>query len=206
MGFRSPNPAITAHSAPPRVDHPSRRRDPRHCAPPAGRAILAVIVASVLATGRTEYRLAQHREDIAELGAIADGALNIAILRLLDPSLSAQPPVDATPFTLSFAGRQLRVTVQDEAGEIDLNMAGHDLLVRLLIWAGLDLMAAQRLADRILDWREPGIGTRLNGAKAPEYRAAGYAYGPRGGPFAAVEELKLVMGVTRDYSIGSPRR
>ena len=79
-------------------------------------AILAVIVASVLATGRTEYRLAQHREDIAELGAIADGALNIAILRLLDPSLGAQPPVDATPFTVSFAGRQLRVTVQDEAG------------------------------------------------------------------------------------------
>src|SRR5439155_11301660 len=104
-------------------------------------AILAVIVASVLVTGRTEYRLAQHREDIAELAAIADGALNIAILRLLDPSLGAQPPVDGTPFTVSFAGRQLRVTVQDEAGKIDLNMARHDLLTRLLISAGLDLMA-----------------------------------------------------------------
>ena len=29
-----------------------------------------------------------------------------------------------------------------------------------------------------------------------EYRAAGYAYGPRDGPFETVEELKLVMGMT----------
>jgi len=159
-------------------------------------AILAVIVASVMATGRTEYRLAQHREEIAELGAITDGALNIAILRLLDPSLGVQPPVDGTPFTVSLAGHQLRLTVQDEAGKIDLNMAGRDLLLRLLISASLDLMAAQTLADRILDWREPGIGTRLNGAKAPDYRAAGYAYASRGGPFTSVEELKLVMGMT----------
>ncbi|HKM71308.1 MAG TPA: hypothetical protein VJX94_14860, partial [Stellaceae bacterium] len=60
----------------------------------------------------------------------------------------------------------------------------------------VDPIAAQTLADRILDWREAGIGKRLNGAKAPEYRAAGYAYGPRNGAFETVEELKLVMGMT----------
>jgi general secretion pathway protein K len=161
-------------------------------------AILAVIVASVLATSRTEIRLAQHRQEIAELGAIAGGALNIAILRLLDPSPSVQPPVDATPFAVSFAGHELRLTVQDEAGKIDLNMVQPEPLRRLLTSAGLDLMAAQTLADRILDWREPGRGERLNGAKAPEYRAAGYAYGPRNGPFEAVDELKLVMGMTAE--------
>src|SRR5205807_484083 len=95
-------------------------------------AILAVIVASVLATSRTEARLAQHRREIAELGAIAGGALNIALLRLLDPSINLQPSVDATPFTVSFAGRELRLTVQDEAGKIDLNRAGRDGLLRLL--------------------------------------------------------------------------
>jgi general secretion pathway protein K len=159
-------------------------------------AILAIIVASVLATSRSEIRLAQQDQQIAELGAIAGGALNIAILRLLDPSVSMQPPVDATPFTVSFAGHALRLTVQDEAGKIDLNMVRPDLLLQLLISTGVDPIAAQTLADRILDWREPGIGKRLNGAKAPEYRAAGYAYGPRNGSFETVEELKLVMGMT----------
>jgi general secretion pathway protein K len=143
-------------------------------------------------------RLARHRLEIAELSALAGGALNIAILRLLDPSLGMQPPVDATPFIVAFAGREMRLAVQDEAGKIDLNMVQPDLLLRLLTSAGVDLMAAQTLVDRILDWREPAIATRLNGAKAPEYRAAGYAYGPRNGPFESVEELKLVMGMTAE--------
>jgi general secretion pathway protein K len=160
-------------------------------------AILAIIVASVLATSRSEIRLARQDQQIAELGTIAGGVLNIAILRLLDPSISMQVPVDATPFTVSFAEHLLRLTVQDEAGKIDLNMVRPDLLLRLLISTGVDPIAAQTVADRILDWREAGIGKRLNGAKAPEYRAAGYAYGPRDGPFETVEELKLVMGMSR---------
>jgi general secretion pathway protein K len=159
-------------------------------------AILAIIVASVLATSRSEIRLVQQEQQIAELDTIAGGAVNIAILRLLDPSISIQPPVDATPFTVYFADHLLRLTVQDEAGKIDLNMVQPDLLLRLLISTGVDPIAAQTLADRILDWRETGIGKRLNGAKAPEYRAAGIAYSPRNGPFEAVDELKLVMGMT----------
>ena len=159
-------------------------------------AILAIIVASVVATSRSEIRLTQQDQQLAELGTIAGGALNIAILRLLDPSISMQPPVDATPFMVHFAEHELRLTVQDEAGKIDLNMVQPDLLLRLLISTRVDPIAAQTVADRILDWREAGIGKRLNGAKAPEYRAAGYAYGPRDGPFETVEELKLVMGMT----------
>jgi len=36
----------------------------------------------------------------------------------------------------------------------------------------------------------------LNGAKEPEYRAAGYPYVPRNGPFQSIDELELVMGMT----------
>jgi general secretion pathway protein K len=158
--------------------------------------ILALIVQSVLATGRTEARLAHNREALAQLGAIADAALNIAILRLLDPRLSGQPPIDGSPFTASFVGHKLRLAIQDEAGKIDLNTAQDELLRRLFRSVGADLEIAAALKDRILDWREPGIGRRLNGAKAPEYRAAGLAYGPRNGPFATVEEVQLVMGMT----------
>jgi len=47
-----------------------------------------------------------------------------------------------------------------------------------------------------MDWREPGDLHRLNGAKEPEYRAAGYPYVPRNGPLQSIDELKLVMGMT----------
>jgi general secretion pathway protein K len=156
--------------------------------------IVALIVQSVLVTSRTEARLAHNREALAQLGAIVDAGLNIAVLRLLDPR--AQPPVDGSPFTVAFAGDQLRLAIQDEAGKIDLNSAQDELLRRLLRSIGADLETASALKDRILDWREPGIGKRLNGAKAPEYRAAGLAYGPRNGPFESVEEVQLVIGMT----------
>jgi general secretion pathway protein K len=156
--------------------------------------IVALLVQSVLVTGRTEARLAHNREALAQLGAIADAGLNVAILRLLDPRV--EPPVDGSPFTLAFAGQQLRLVIQDEAGKIDLNAAQDELLRRLFRSVGADLETASALKDRILDWREPGIGKRLNGAKAPEYRAAGLAYGPRNGPFATVEEVQLVLGMT----------
>ena len=43
--------------------------------------ILALIVQSVVVTSRTEARLAQNRETLAQLGAVVDAGLNIAILR-----------------------------------------------------------------------------------------------------------------------------
>jgi general secretion pathway protein K len=86
--------------------------------------------------------------------------------------------------------------VEDEAGKIDLNRARGELLRRLFMAVGVEPPAAQALVDKILDWREAGIGRRLNGAKAEDYRAAGFAYGPREGPFASVEELRLAMDMT----------
>jgi general secretion pathway protein K len=76
-------------------------------------------------------------------------------------------------------------------------MASGDVLRRLLeVVGGVDTDTAQTLSDRIMDWREPGDTKRLNGAKAEDYRAAGYTYGPRNGPFETVDEIKLVMGMT----------
>jgi general secretion pathway protein K len=60
----------------------------------------------------------------------------------------------------------------------------------------VDAQTASVLAERVLDWRDPSELHRLNGAKDADYRAAGFSYGPRNGPFQTVDELKLVMGVT----------
>jgi general secretion pathway protein K len=158
--------------------------------------ILAAIAASIIATGRTEARLSHTHLDIAQLDAAADAAINLTILRMLDAKPENHPRVDGTPARIDFAGHRILVTVQDEGGKVDLNMADGELLRQLLLGAGVAVEAAQPLVDKILDWREGGDLKRLNGAKAREYAAAGTLYGPRTAPFQSVEELQLVLGMT----------
>ncbi|MGH7113305.1 MAG: hypothetical protein ACREE9_02290, partial [Stellaceae bacterium] len=59
--------------------------------------ILAAIAASIIATARTEARLNHTRYATAQLGAIAEGAINIAILRMLDSSPAVHPSADGVP-------------------------------------------------------------------------------------------------------------
>jgi general secretion pathway protein K len=158
--------------------------------------ILAAIAASIIATAGTEARLQHTRYATARLGTIAEGAINVEILRMLDPSPALHPAADGAPFAISFAGQSVAMRVEDEAGKIDLNVAQGDLLRRLFVAVGIAPPEAQGVADKILDWREAGIGRRLDGAKAEDYRDAGYSYGPRQGPFETVAELRLVMGMT----------
>jgi general secretion pathway protein K len=158
--------------------------------------ILAVIAASIIATARSESRLENTRYATAQLGAIAEGAINITVLRMLDPAPAVHPSADGTPFALDFASRKVAMRVTDEAGKIDLNFAQGESLRRLIVAVGIEAQDAQALVDKILDWREAGIGRRLNGAKAEDYQDAGLSYGPREAPFETVEELQLVMGIT----------
>lgn len=157
--------------------------------------ILSLIMIGLLRIEGTAALVARNRLELQRLSMIADGAITLVAARLSSAGPLTMAP-DGTPFSLSFAGQDVRLTVQDEAGKIDLNAANEDLLRGLLGSAGLDTLAAQALADKILDWREPGPNKRLNGAKADDYRLAGYAYGPRGGPFESIGELTLVMGMT----------
>jgi general secretion pathway protein K len=114
------------------------------------------------------------------------------------------PPVDGTPTGLRFAGFDGRVRVQDEAGRIDVNQATQILLARVFATSGAGA-EADSLAERVLDWREAGAARRLHGAKASDYQAAGYAYGPRGGKFLSVDEVRLVMGMTPGvFAVAAP--
>jgi general secretion pathway protein K len=157
---------------------------------------MATLVAGIRVLGLRDATLAQTRLDQAQLTACADAMINATILRLLDLGAPGHPPVDGTPTKATFAGCTGQVSVQDESGKIDLNQAPAALLTALFASQNLDIDDAQSLADKILDWREPGAGRRLNGAKADDYRRAGIAYAPRGGRMQSVDELRLVMGMT----------
>ena len=103
---------------------------------------------------------------------------------------------DGTVYVWPFAGGTVLISIQDEAGKIDLNRAPDELLEGLFVSVGVDEREARALIDAISDFRDPNELKRLNGAEDRDYRAAGLAYGAKDAPFEVVEELHQVLGMT----------
>ncbi|GAN78354.1 type II secretion system protein GspK [Acidisphaera rubrifaciens] len=148
-------------------------------------AMFAIVTLSVSQIVRANAGMAHGRAQVAALDAVADAAINITILSMLGPR-PAQPPLNATAFTVPFEGHAARVRVRDEAGLIDLNLAPLPVLQQLLLGAGLDPGAAAAVTERILDWRGSG-GPHSGGASG----AGGHRQ-----RFQSVTELLRVDGVT----------
>jgi general secretion pathway protein K len=146
-------------------------------------AIFAIIVLSVMQIVRADAALGRGRTDVAELNATADAAVNVTILSMLGPR-ATQPPVNGVPFNVPFGSHVIRVSVLDEAGKIDLNMAAAATLTQLLIDAGLDTGGATGLAAAINAWR----GTASTGDETVRVGHSAL--------FQSVAELQLVPGMT----------
>jgi general secretion pathway protein K len=159
-------------------------------------AVLSLIAMSLLTSSTLSYQMQRNLWQEALIKAAADAGVHRAIVGLIDARPEKRWRVDGVPTAWTYQGLNVRVTIQDELGKIDLNAADNDLLIRLLEWAGLSPAQASALDDKILDWRDATDTHRLNGAKATQYEEAGYKYRPRNGPFQSVDELSLVMGVT----------
>jgi general secretion pathway protein K len=180
-------------------------------------ALLTIIAVALTGTQRTETALAANEVDSARFRALADAAIDYAMLNLMVPPITTQgrdnqdatdPNLwapDGTPHAWSMGGTTLQVTVYNEASRIDLNQAPRDLLVRLLNAAGVPQDSVDSLADAIMDWRDPDNIRSPNGAEDSDYEAAGLPYGAKNGPFDCVEELQQVMGFTRQiYRLVAP--
>ncbi|MCB8881484.1 general secretion pathway protein GspK [Acidisoma cellulosilytica] len=138
-----------------------------------GTAILAIVTMSVLDLTRANSRMEHSGSDAARLGDVADAAINLAILSMLGPS-KTRPPVLGLPFTITFGGSQARMTIQDEAGKLDLNFVSVGILEQMLAASGLDAAQQEAVATRIV--------ARRKGADAQ--------------PFQSVSALRDVPGIT----------
>ncbi len=180
-------------------------------------ALLAVIAGSFTVGARTEAKLAHNLGENAKARALADAGIQRAVLVLLEPQTVGQfgedgenmfdlgSRLDGTPHVWRFGGGEILISMQDEDGRIDLNTAVDELLAGLFVSLGADGGQANALVDAIADFRDANDFTRLNGAEDADYRAAGLDHGPKNAPFQAVEELQLVLGMTRDlYRLAAP--
>jgi general secretion pathway protein K len=155
-------------------------------------ALLTIIASGLQSSGTVSYTLARNAAEHARREAQAEAALNLAVLSLLDrPSLYREQPQ-----TLRYEQTDFKIEIQDELGRIDLNHADAHLLANLFRAVGLASQEAQKLADRIIDWRDPDDLRRLNGAEAREYDEASAAHRPRNGSFQSKDELRLLLGMT----------
>ena len=86
----------------------------------------------------------------------------------------------------------LRVSLQDEAGLLNLDASRPDTLMRLFARLGLTALEAETLRDRLLDALDPDADRRPRGAEAPDYAARGLP-APRPGGFDGLAEVGAVM-------------
>lgn len=120
-------------------------------------------------------------------------AANVAGIDLAANGDSVLPP-----FHLDLEGALVRVLTLDARARIHLNRASDVELQRFLEALGLGTLAADSLADALLDWRDGDRLRRPRGAELEEYRAARSPARPKDAPFDAVEELRTVHGMTAD--------
>jgi general secretion pathway protein K len=98
--------------------------------------------------------------------------------------------------SLRLAGAQVRVRIDDVGAALELNGAGEGELRGLFGALRVDFGQADRLAQAILDWRDPDELRRGRGAEAADYARQGLSSLPGNRPFARLNELLGVLGMT----------
>jgi len=159
-------------------------------------ALLSIVAASLAFSMRTETTLAHDLVTQAQARALAEAGVYRGILELYNPDRLRRWRGDGSPHRVRLAGVPITVSLQDEAGKIDLNSAQRGLLDALLRASGIEDERRDALLDAIEDWRDTDSLRRLNGAEDQEYEAAGRTYGAKDATFNTVEELQQVLGVT----------
>ena len=126
--------------------------------------------------------------------AAADGAINLTIQNLLNSPGSVSSL--GNEFTnVRLLDRDIAVRIEDEGGKIDITTANLPLLSALIQEMGVPFPEAKLIAENVVAWRLPQ-NTTMRHDSDEYYFESRHPYGPRHGPFRAVPELRLVLGMT----------
>jgi general secretion pathway protein K len=160
--------------------------------------LLAVMAASFVSASRTEARLARNQLENAKAEAIADGGVQRAVLGLLELDPARAWRADGRIYSFTLGEGEGEVSIRDEDGKIDLNEGSLELLAGLFTALELEPEAAQALAERIGDFRDPDHDPLPLGAEDPAYDAVGLADGAADRPFVNEADLVRVLGMTEE--------
>ena len=159
-------------------------------------ALLTIMAADYSQTMRTETLLTANLLRSAQAEALAEAGIWYTLAEMLKPDSEQTWKTDGTVYTRVFDPGIIRISIQDEAGKIDLNTAGSELLYGLLRSVNVAETERLSLLQAILDWRDRDNLVRKEGAEDADYLARNYDYSSKDGPFNTLDELQLVMGMT----------
>lgn len=157
--------------------------------------LLTIVTAGFRAAVQTETPLLAHATYGARAEAAAEAGLWLAV-RQLAANRSARHVANRQ--RLSFGEAEIAVSMAGVSSQVNLNRAGRELLAVVLASTDLPPVKQSGLVDAMLDWRDPDHDPLPNGAEDADYAAAGADHGARDGPFATVDELRHVAGMTDD--------
>jgi len=156
-------------------------------------------VANTLESVRAERAAASGIEqERARLGLLLQGSQRSASSgaeSVADPWWEADA---STPDTVRLSdGVVAVVTATDIGAMVNINVVDQAGLERFLVASSVDAVTADALSQAIMDWRDPDDFRRLRGAERGEYLESGARELPSNEPFASVDELGAVRGMTR---------
>ena len=158
--------------------------------------LLAILLGGYAALARTEGLQARYQFAQTQAHYAAEAGIMRAVYGLQDPVLKQRWVGDGRPYSFHYDGANVTVSAIGEGGKVDLNAATPEVLQGLFHAAGLDLAQAKVVAAHVVDWRSSPSLEGEAATRRATYAAAGRNYGPRNAPFASVEELQMVLGVT----------
>jgi general secretion pathway protein K len=157
---------------------------------------LSILALSLVLATRTESRIGRNFAEQAQAKALADAGVYRALATLVDVDRTRRWRGDGRVYSFDLGEGQVRVSLQDEAGKVDLNAASAALLEAVFLSAGAEPTEAQALAAAVEDWRDADDLRRPHGAEEAEYQGAGKSYGPANRRFESIEDLNLVLGMS----------
>lgn len=116
---------------------------------------MALSAGTFLSSSRADALLIRQRVDLARARAAADAGVALALIGVSGAAPGGAWPRDGRVIEARFAGAQLRVSVQDELGLIDVNQASAETLALLFRAVGANPAASQAAAAAIANWRDP---------------------------------------------------
>jgi general secretion pathway protein K len=118
--------------------------------------LITLLGTAVIVGARYRIRVTSSIASVTAAAAAAESAINLAITL----ALSATPGQNVKfPLRCRLpGGERVTVTVEEETGKVDLNTATPAVLARLFTALTRDQSIGTRIAQRILEFRDPGKG------------------------------------------------
>jgi general secretion pathway protein K len=154
-------------------------------------ALLTILATAVEALSVSHRRAVERFSEGAREDALADSALRLVLFEFAAQKSNADW---TAPRQLELFNRTIEVTVERDAGRIDINTVDPKLLFAFFVAGGWNEEHAAAMVARIEDWKDADDIPRNGGAEMGDYTAAVRSYGPRNGPFESVDELRQVLG------------